>query len=311
MAEVQKSAFSLSSATLMVGRAFVDDVFALTPDKHSVGMAQEIRVSVDSSRNELANGVAQSVVDSRKTNVRPSITGNVFEYTAQNFLRAQGLSRAALQPRRGKLTAQVTTGATSLTIVSDPIPGDPLSAITADLPSGSVLLIQLPDSDLVFPTKSTGVSVSGTVPIAGNFAIPAGMTFPVGSRVWVVDEIPVGLITDDDLFCVKVVGTLSNFDRPVVWVSPKVRMVNGFQIGFSETQYGSMPWELSPQLLSRGEAASFPRLSEIGTKRTGLAYVAAGGNDPGTSIPANALSLDGTEATVLSLDGTDATILTL
>ena len=72
MAEVQKSAFSLSGATLMIGRALVDDVFSLTPGAHSVGMAQEVRIVVDSSRTELLNGVSQSVVDSRRTGVRPS-----------------------------------------------------------------------------------------------------------------------------------------------------------------------------------------------------------------------------------------------
>ena len=280
MAEVQKSAFSLSGATLMLGRAFVDDVFGLTPDKHSVGMAQEIRIVVDSSRNELLNGVSQSVVDSKRTNVKPSITGNVFEYTAQNFMRAQGLAGSAIAPKRGKLTADAAAGAVSLTVASDPIPGEATSAITqaTDIPAGSAILIQLADgTDYVFPTKSSADAVAAggnfTVAIAGDFKIPAGMAFPAGSSVWIVQEIGVGSIAEDDLFCVKVSGTLSNFNRPVTFVAPKVRMVKGFEVGFSETQYGSMPWEMSPQLMSRGEASSLPRLSEIGTKRSGVTYV--------------------------------------
>lgn len=279
MAEVQKSAFSLSGATLMLGKAFVDDVFALTPDVNSVGMAQEIRIVVDSSRNELLNGVSQSVVDSKRTGVRPSITGNVFEYTAQNFMRAQGLAGAALSPKRGVLTAAANAAAVSLSISSDPIPGEATSAITAlgDIPSGSAILLQKPDgTDYVFPTKSSGAATGAgpyVVPIAANFAIPAGMTFPVGTRVWIVQEIGVATIGEDDMFCVKVAGTLSNFDRPVVFVAPKVRLVKGFEVGFSETQYGSMPWELSPQLMSKGESTSKARLDEIGTKRSGLIYV--------------------------------------
>lgn len=279
MAEVQKSAFSLSGATLMIGKAFTDDVFALSPDVNSVGMAQEIRIVVDSSRNELLNGVAQSVVDSKRTNVRPSITGNIFEYTAQNFMRAQGLAGTSVTPKRGVLTAAAAAGAVSLSITSDPVPGETTSAITgiADIPSGASILIQLPDgSDYVFPTKSSGAA-SGTgpytIPLAGNYAVPAGMTFPIGSKVWIVQEIGVGNITEDDMFCVKVAGQLSNFNRPVVFVAPKVRMVKGFEIGFSDTQYGSMPWEMSPQLMSKGEVTSQPRLAEIGTKRSGLIYV--------------------------------------
>ena len=282
MAEVQKSAFSLSGATLMIGRALVDDVFSLTPGAHSVGMAQEVRIVVDSSRTELLNGVSQSVVDSRRTGVRPSITGNVFEYTAKNFMRAQGLAGAAVSPKRGVLTAAADAAAVSLTIASDPIPGEANSGITAigDIPAGSSILIQLADgTDYVFPTKTSGAATAAapnfTVPIAGDYKIPAGMTFPAGSKVWVVQEIGVASTAEDDLFCVKVSGTLSNFNRPVTYVAPKVRMVKGFEIAFSETQYGSMPWEMSPQLLSMGEVASLPRLSEVGTKRSGLVYVGA------------------------------------
>ena len=77
----------------------------------------------------------------------------------------------------------------------------------------------------------------------------------------------------DALFCVKIAGTLTNFDRPVVYVAPKVRMVRGFQLAFNETAYASIPWEMKPLLLSAGEVASTDRLDEIGRRQTGLLYV--------------------------------------
>jgi hypothetical protein len=281
MADVQQSAFSLTSATLMVGKAFTDDVFSLTPDEHSVGMAQEVVVTLDSSLNELLNGVAQASVDAKRTGVSSSITGNVFEMTARNFLIAQAQATdAAIQVKRGVLTADVAASAVSLSIDSDPIPGDADSAITAlgDIPSGSTLLIQRADdeTDYVFPTISSGAA-TGTgpyvVPIADPYAIPANMSFPAGSRVWVVTPIGVGDINADELFCVKITGVLTNFDRPMTYVAPKVRVSKGFQLSYSETQYTSMPWEFKPFLLSRTEAAG--RLAEIGTKRTGRLYVGA------------------------------------
>lgn len=280
MADVQKSAFALSSATLMMAPAFSTPAFDLTPDAHSVGMAQEINVTVDSSVTELLNGVAQALVDSKRTGVRAAISGNVFEYTAQNFMRAQSMSGTAIQPRRGKLTAAAAAGAVSLTIESDPIPGEPLSAITGlgDIPSGSVILIQrADDTAFVFPTKSSGAATGTgpyTVPIAGDYDIPAGMSFPIGARVYVVQPVGIANIDADDLFGVKIVGTLSNFDRPVVAVFPKVRVVSGFNLSFTETNYGSMPWQLSPLLLSKTEAAS-GRLVEIGTRQPGLVYAGA------------------------------------
>jgi len=282
MADVQKSAFSLSSATIMIGKAFVDDVFALYPSAHSVGMVSEVAVPVESSINELLNGVAQTTVDAKRTGISTSITANVFEMTAQNFMRSHAVSGAATQVKRGVLAASVAAAGVSLSVASDPIPGEAGSAISgiADVPAGSTILIQRVngEQDFVFPTKTSGVATGTgpyTLPIAGNYAIPAGMSFPAGSRVWVVSPVSVGDIDADDLFCVKITGTLSNFDRPVTYIAPKVRMVKGFGLSFNETQYTSMAWEMKPLILSGTEVSSQPRLSEVGTRRSGTLFVGA------------------------------------
>jgi hypothetical protein len=280
MADVQKSAFSLSSATIMMGKAFTDDVFGLYPSAHSIGMVSQVAVPVESSITSLLNGVAQVEVDAKRTGVSSSITANVFEMTAQNFMRSQAMSGQATQVKRGVLAADVAGGAVSLTITSDPIPGEAASAMTAigDIPQGSTILIQRVngETDYVFPTQTTAAATLNTgtftVPIAAPYAVPAAMSFKAGARVWVVSPVGVADITADDLFCVKVTGTLSNFDRPVSAVFPKVRVVKGFGLSYNETQYSSMSWELKPLLLSAGENASLPR-TEIGTKRTGMLYV--------------------------------------
>lgn len=280
MADVNKSAFSLSSATIMIGQAFTDDVFSLTPEDHSVGMSSEVVINLDSNVNSLLNGVAQAEVDSKRTGVTAGITGNVFEMTAQNFMRAQGMAGAATPPKRGVLSAAAAGGAVSLSINSDPIPGEAGSAITAlgDIPSGSTILLQRVDgeTDYVFPTVTTGAATGTgpyTVPIAAPYAIPAGMSFDAGTRVWIVTPVGVANIDSDDLFCVKIAGVLTQFDRPMVFVAPKVRVVRGFQLSYNETQYTSMPWELRPLLLSRGEVDSDPRLAAVGTRQSGLLYV--------------------------------------
>jgi len=281
MADVQKSAFSLSSATLMMAPAFTTDVFSLRPDLHSVGMSSEVNVTVDSSVTSLLNGVAQVTVDSKRTGVSASITANVYEMTAQNFYRSQAMSGNPVSLKRLSLTANVASAAVSLTLTANGVPGEASSVPTAasDIPAGSTLLIQRANqSDYLFIATTSAVATfaSGTftVPIAGS-AIPAGMTFSTGDVVWVVDDIPIASMDSDDTFGVKIVGTLTQFNRPVVAVFPKVRVAKGFQLSFNETQYTSMPWELSPLLLSAGEVASVTRGAEIGTRSPGLVYVGA------------------------------------
>lgn len=282
MADVQKSAFALSSATIMLGRGLVDDVFSLTPAANSVGMVSDVNVTVDSSINELLNGVAQTTVDAKRTGVTTGITANVYEMTAQNFMRSHAMSGSAGTIKRGVLSAAAAAGATSLSINSDPIPGETGSAITgvADIPAGSTILIQRinGEQDYVFPTKTNAVA-TGTgpyvAPLVAPYAIPAGMSFPAGARVWIVPATGVGNIDADDLFCVKITGVLTNFDRPVTFVAPKVRIVKGFGLSWNETQYQSMAWEMKPMLLSATEAAGLARGADFGTRQSGLVYVGA------------------------------------
>lgn len=275
---VKKNAFMLSSATLMLSKFGDTPVFDLTPKDHSVGLAQEIAVNLDSSSIDLTAGVAQAIVDTTRTNVQAMISGSIREYTAENLLRAQGMAGAVTPARRGKLTVAAEAGAVSLSIASDPVPGDAASAITSGagtIPAGATLLIQHPDdTSLVFPTRASGASTEATgthtVAIADAFAIPTGMSFPVGSTVWILTEMAIGDIGQDDYFSVKIVGTLANFNKPVAAVFPKVKIQRGFNLSFTETEYGAMPWEMRPLLLAASEISG--RLGEIGTKAPGRLY---------------------------------------
>lgn len=281
MANIQTPAFMLSSATLMIAPAFTTDVFALTPALHSVGMVREISVNVDSSLIELKNGIAQALVESRRTGVSATITGTVFEMTAKNLMIASAIDPSgAVVVKRGVLTTALSAAAASVVYNSDPVPGQATSGVTAvgDVPSGSTIIIQRPGSeiDYVFPTISSGVTTGvgpWTTPIAGSYAIPAGMTFPIGSRIWILTPVAVADTTADALFGVKITGTLSSYDRPVTAVFPKCRIAKGFNLSYAESDYGSMPWELSPILLAASEATG--RLAELGTTAPGRLFVGA------------------------------------
>jgi hypothetical protein len=99
------------------------------------------------------------------------------------------------------------------------------------------------------------------------------MSFAIGDEVWIVNELDVGSQVDTDYFGMKIVGTLSNDGVPVVVIFPKVKIIRGFNLSFSETDYANLPFEVSPYFLASTEVTG--RLSEIGTKVNGKAYVGA------------------------------------
>lgn len=275
----KQNAFMLSDAALMLCKFGDEPVFDLTPETHGVGLAKEIAVVIDSSNLDLTAGIAQALVDSKKTNVQSSITGTVMEYSAENLLRAQGFASGAVQPLRGKLKTEALGGAVSLTVVDAPIPGDAASTMgsaAAAIKEGDTVLIQHPTiPELVFPAvasaDSTFAAGDHTIAIA-NTAIPAGMSFPADSLVWRLSSFSAGSVDQGDTFSVKIVGTLANFNRPVVYVAPKVQITKGFNLSFTTTEYGGMPWEMRALLLSATEATG--RLAEIGTRAPARLYAA-------------------------------------
>lgn len=275
----KQNAFMLSDAALMLCKYGATPVFDLTPAVHGVGLAKEIACVIDSSNIDLTAGIAQALVDSKRTNVQSTVTGTVMEYSAENLLRAQGFATGAVQPLRGKLNADAAAAAVSLTVVDNPIPGDAastLGTVAAAVKQGETVLLQHPTiPELVFPALASADSTYAagvhTIPIAGT-PIPAGMSFPANSIVWRLTPIAAGSTDQGDLFSVKIVGTLANFNRPVVYVAPKVQITKGFNLAFTTNEYGGMPWEMRALLLSASEATG--RLAEIGTRAPAVVYAA-------------------------------------
>lgn len=276
-AEVKNNAYLLGEATLMIAPySDATPVFELTPDLHSVGMVRNVTLSQEQDEVELRKGIMQHLVDSKKSNVRTSLSAEVFEFSAQNILYSQSLGRAATPVKRGKLKTTATGPQATIVVNTDPIPGEAASGLTVagDIPNGCTLLIQVAGTgnDYVLPVRVTAATTLATGDFTVTAAIPAGMSFPAGSRVWVVNEIDVATTAEQDFFKVKVAGTLSNNERPVTLVLPKVKIRRGFQIQFDEGNYTSMPFEFSPYFLAASEIAG--RLTEVGTQRQGYVYVA-------------------------------------
>jgi len=276
-ADTKTNAYLLGNATLMM-TPFGNDPFALLPDTDSIGMVKNIAMNVESDTIELRNGIQQILVDSQKSNVRTTLSAEVYEFSAANLFRGMSLNRATVMPKRGKLKTAIGGAATTTLVVNtNPLPGDATTGITAvgDIPNGATILIQRANGqdDYVYPVRVTAATTTATGDFTVTAAVPAGVSFAAGDNVWIVNEVPMGDQSDQDFFSLKIAGTLSNYDKPVVMIIPKVKVTKGFQINFSETDYGSMPFEFTPYYLNTAEAAN-GRMAEIGTKRTGYTYVA-------------------------------------
>lgn len=275
--DVKSPSFLIGNATVMLAPRSVD-VFSLNPDQHSVGMVKAVTVGMEADTIDLRHGIQQNLVDQKRSGVRLTTSFEGYEFSAQNLFRALGYANVAVQPKRGALTTAMAAASTSAIIASDPVDGQANTAITAigDIPSGSTLLIQKAgQDDFVFPVRTLGAATgSGPYTVTLDDPIPTGQNFAIGDKVWLVNELDVGAQKDTDFFGMKIVGSLSN-GVPVVVIFPKVKIVRGFNLNFSETDYSNLPFEISPFFLAANEIGVGSRLAEIGTKVTGKAYVGA------------------------------------
>lgn len=279
MADVKNPKFVIGNATVMIA-PYAEDVFALNPDDHSVGMVKSVTMEQQADQIMLKNGIQQLTVDTQKSNVNMTTTFEGYEFSAQNLTYALGIAGATVKRLRGSLFAEALSGATTLTVASNPIAGDTESSIDAigDIPTGATLLLQNPDQpDEVYPVRVTAESVDA----APNYTVTVD-AIPVdaaaGWTVWVVNEVAAGSFEQDDYFCAKIVGKLSANDEPIVLVIPKLKITRGFNLTFSETDYSNLPFELSPIVMTKSEETS--RLVDnpqyVGFART-LAKAYAGG----------------------------------
>lgn len=97
--------------------------------------------------------------------------------------------------------------------------------------------------------------------------IPEGFKFVAGDRVHKANLIPVGSAEAQPTLGAKIVGILPEKKQAVTIIIPKLRITNGFSLGFQTDNYGNMPFEFTPF----EQIPSDPLYAEYGDK--GFAFV--------------------------------------
>lgn len=100
-------------------------------------------------------------------------------------------------------------------------------------------------AEVVFKTKPVA-DTSAYFTLTFERPIPEGFSFVAGDRVRRVNLIPVGSAEAQPTLGAKIVGILPEGKEPVTIIIPKLRITNGFSLGFQTDQYGNMPFEFTP-----------------------------------------------------------------
>lgn len=99
------------------------------------------------------------------------------------------------------------------------------------------------------PAEDTSAKFTLTL----NSAPSETMQFVAGDKVKRVNLIRVGSREAQPFLGAKVVGILPDGKTPVTIIYPKVRITNGFNLGFQSDNYGNMPFEFTPFRMVEGD----------------------------------------------------------
>lgn len=226
--EAKTSAFMLGAATVMIGTP--DQLFDLNPDDHSVGLVKNFRITSEPSYTELTQGVKNQIVYSVMTGNTVRASMEAYEYTGRNIAYSLGLEGAGIVPQTvtTDLTAPASAADTSLTVSDE-----------TGFQVGDYVMIQDGSEDQVYVRKLTAVAV-GTL----DFAQGLPVALPAGATVTRSNAIGIGSKDEQPFLAAKIVGTLADGSENVI-LCPKIRITNGFSLGFTTEGFDNLPYEFS------------------------------------------------------------------
>jgi hypothetical protein len=231
--EAKTDAFMLGTATVMVGPQ--QDLFDLNPSDHSIGLVKNFQISSDPQYTDLTQGVKNTRVMSVMTQNQVTASMEVYEYTARNITYGLGLDGDGVMPVSDETTtSQEVDGSTSGVTQIDVNDASVFSA-------GDFVIITPNEEDHAYVRKVSSVDSTGdtiTVDMQINVLLPSN------TKIKKVNKIGVGSKADQPFFSAKVVGKLANNEQMTLLI-PKIRVTNGFNLNFSDSDYGNLPFEFN------------------------------------------------------------------
>lgn len=223
--------FMLASATVMIGP--VSEYYNLNPTDHSIGLVKNFVLTSEPAYTELTQGVKGDIVFSVQTANPVKATMETYEYTAKNIAYALGLESAAAMTPQTVVTA-INGAITETSPLTDDIVVDSATGITI----GNTILIEVNSTDDFVVRKVTNVT-SNTLEL--NKGVGA---IPDNAVVRVVNSIDVGSQDEQPFYAAKISGKLANGKTITIQLA-KVRIMRGFNLGFSVEDYANMPFEFT------------------------------------------------------------------
>jgi hypothetical protein len=231
--EAQTSKFMLGTATVMLGAPA--DLHKMTPATHSVGLVKNFRIQGQPGYTDLTQGVKQTKVFSVMTSNDITASMEIYEYTLGNLMYSLGLEG---------YSAATTVSTTVATAAAEKATAVTLTAATG-LAVGDFLAL---DSSAGTQVRKITAIKDATVTVdALGAAVAAGA---VARQMSVVE---IGSKKTQPFLAARIEGELADGSKVTI-LCPKIRITNGFSLGFTTDNFDNMPYEFTFYDLMSGDA---------------------------------------------------------
>ncbi len=227
--------FMLATATVMFGDPA--NLFQFTPEVNSIGLVKNVMAKQVRGSVELTQGLYNDVVDSKDNSRKDTIEFENYEYSAKQLAYGLGLDG-------GTLTTLNVVGSIAVAVAATTLGTATMTLTTAAGPLGFAVgnwvMISVPGGG------GDRVQMRQISAIAGavlTFSVPVKRDMPLGTQVYKANFIPVGQKTQTTQLGCVISGNTSD-GTPILLAYPKVRVVQGFSVGFQTQAYQNMPFVL-------------------------------------------------------------------
>lgn len=244
--EAKTTKFMLGSATVLVGP--MANLWNLTPAAHAIGLVKNFTISSEPGYTDLPQGTKNTMIYSVMTSNTVKAQMEVYEYTAQNINYSLGLDGATVVPQTAAISTSVASAASNAVLFTFAS-----AAELAPFAVGDWVMIQNGTDDQVFIRKVSAKSVAGPFTLTVSTAVPNTSALPIGTAVRKVNAVDVGSKNDQPFLAAVIIGELAD-GTEIRMMIPKMRITNGFTLGFVTDNYGNLPFEFSLYDLVPGDA---------------------------------------------------------
>ena len=236
--EAKTTNFMLGTASVLIGP--MASVWNLVPSTHAIGLVKNFQITAEPSYTELRQGVKNSLAHSIMTGNTVKASMEVYEYTGANISYALGLDGSGVVAQTVSNNTSVASAATNATVFTFATAAE-ANAFTV----GDYVIIQNGTDDQAWVRKVSAKN-TGAAPftITVSQAVPNTSALPIGTNVRKVNAVDIGSKTEQPFLSAQILGELADGSQ-VRLILPKIRITNGFTLGFVTDNYGNLPFEFT------------------------------------------------------------------